>query len=122
MGGNIISESIHLLLRHRHSVSLVGLYCCHYVVLFIYLFLSNLFLLAVCILNMKKRCVVQYDCIRLMLHFELINAPFIEKVERDIFPLNYKFGINHILILLILAQNQVCFQEFLSSHQNVAVP
>ena len=37
MGGNIISELIHLLRRHRHSFGPIWLYCCHFVVFIFFL-------------------------------------------------------------------------------------
>src|SRR4051812_32585179 len=58
MGGSIISESVHLLRRHRHSFGPIWLYCCHFVVF--YIFCQSVSLMAVCILAMQRPGVALY--------------------------------------------------------------
>ena len=74
-GWQIISGLLHRLHQHRHSVDLIGLYCCQYVCLF-FIFLDV-------VISFVHRTYAEVECysffIGLMLNFKITNAPSIEE-------------------------------------------
>lgn len=60
MGDSIISGSVHLLRRHRHSFGLIWLYCCR-IVGFFYILCQTILFVTVCILAMQRSGVAHHD-------------------------------------------------------------